>query len=263
MRRIVDCAKTIIVTVASASLLISASLVSAQDSQVIVRVCDAAALGQIDIVSPESDTVLRQTPLVLEGQVQLVNQVEIYINGNYHKVQAVASGSNQFSTTVSLQPGTQTIEARGVGLCNGDEVQDQIVVTYEPPPNPVTAPDSSPGSRVPTVVSPTPSTSSSGGGVVVSNPDLSSPSDEGSAGWWAGLRDWLSGMGWGNRVFRLIDIDTTAERMSANWLRVAGFVIGLGLALGARLIAKDRQQLRRTLRVIGVVLLVASVLLVI
>lgn len=217
-------------------------------------------MSQLRITSPESDTVFRQLTMTLEGELDLIHQVEIYIDGDYHKVVAIPFGEFSFSTAVELHEGTQTVEVRGVGACDGVELQDEIVVTYDPPATPTMPTEPSEGSKTPTVTSPTPGVGSpSGGGVVVSNPNptVEEPTNP-SGSLWQTLTSWLGDNGLTGWAIRLTDVDSTVQRLSADWLRVLAMIIGVGLLFGAGLKLERRRRLG--LLIGGSVLLLASVL---
>lgn len=260
MRRIADYAKLAVFGLGVISSLGLAAPAQAVDTTLNVQVCGQAAISQLKITAPQSDTVFRESSIILEGELELVNQVEIYIDGNYHKTVAIPIGEAQFSTTVTLQAGTQTVEVRGVGVCDGIGLQDEIVVTYNPPVSPTMPTEPSEGSKTPTVTSPTPGVGSpSGGGVVVSNPNPTVEEATNTSGsWWQSLTDWLGDNGLTGWAIRLTDVDSTVQRLSADWLRVLAMIVGVGLLFGAGLKLKRRRRL--ALLISGSLLLLASVL---
>lgn len=243
--------------------------VAAEDNTVTAQVCQPDAAGQLSITAPQSDTVVRQAAVELSGDVELINQVEAYVDGSFRKVTAIASGQTTFSMTIPIPEGTHTIEVRGNQICNGEEMRDEVVVTYEAPSSPAAPTRPSVGSETPTVTNPTPGS----GGVVVSNPNPSEDTNSEEQNWLQRLVDWLTTNGLTSWMVEFTDSDMTAKRLPVDGLRIGVFVAGLILTLGAgplvRLLppyaagawSMSRQRaIRYGVRGIGLCLVVVSLL---
>jgi hypothetical protein len=271
MRRIVGYAKISAILSLLLGVLAYCAPVAAQDALLDVQVCGPLAISSLQITEPESDVVFRESPITLEGETELINQVEIYIDGGYSKIIAIPRGSTKFITSVSLPAGTHTIEVRGIGICDGDERFDEVVVTYDPPEE-VTPPNTPPGrpskgSNTPTVVNPNP-TPQQGGGVVVSNPNPSTDDDKDASGRDGGLVGdlWrkIGGDKIGEWFVRMTDLDVTTERLAAEWVKVLSLAVGTAIIIGAGIGIGPIAELRRSYRiafiVAGLLMVLASVL---
>lgn len=277
MWRIAACAKLAVIGLGLGVVFGLTQPAAAIDSVVAVRICDDDSVGVVTIVAPTSDTVYHQSPLDMTVSTEFVNQVDIYVNDVYQKVVAIPAGQTAIDTTVRMVEGTQNIEVRGVGLCDGVTVRASIVVTYDPPdpPEPPVTPtepgdddqtqptepkptEPSVGAETPTVVGPT--TPSAGGGVVVSNPNPTEPDDTTSGVSWRGFIDWIGRAGWFDWNFRFTDIDAETQRASADWLRVLVFIAGVGSLTIAGFGLQLNRRRRIILLVAGSLLLLLSVL---
>lgn len=262
MWRIVDYAKAATLGLAIAGMLTLAQPAQAMDSTVVVQVCGPAAISQLEIIEPESDTVFRQLPITLSGHAELVGQVEVYVDGAYHKVVAIPIGSTEFSVDVDLSAGTHAIEVRGASVCDGAELNDQVVVTYDPPAAPTSPVGPSKGSETPTVINPALDSPVGQGGVVVSNlaPIENDLGNDGN--WFTSQWNSFFGPGFGGWLIHTTDIDTTWQRMSTSWLRIVLFFGGLILTISAGALSGGLRCRRIGWRVTGIVLVLASLLLV-
>lgn len=126
---------------------------AATGSQVEARLCNPAqATSSLTITAPKSDSVISQLPLELTGETTNVSQFDVSVDGSYMTTQAIASGQNDFTTSVQLASGTHTLQFVGNSICGSSQPSDSIVVTYQPESTPGN------GDQTPTTVGPTPTT---------------------------------------------------------------------------------------------------------
>ena len=240
-------------------MIITAPAVSAQGTNVQVNICGAAT---ITLEQPQSDSVVTAPSVTISGRVTQASQMEVLVNDQFDSVIPIALGQEEFTSTVTLAPGTHTIMVKAIDSCSGAPVTDASVVTYTPPPS---TPSS--GAATPTEVS---------GGVVIApqgdivplQPEhtlLPGPLVDG----WQRLLEWMN-------IAPFDTSEQTHDRLSF-WgalLITAGvylIMVGVGkrllkklttLALLDRVKKKDRLPLtKRIVRFVGVVLIVVGLLL--
>lgn len=127
-----------------------------EGSTINAEICDAQA-PNVQVETPVSDSLTAVSTIALEGTAQRTSQIDIFVNNEYAASVAIGQDT-QFSTTVSLKRGTNTIRLEAHNSCNQESQTVQIVVTYQPEALPAegagtntqTAP---PGSTVPETIS--------------------------------------------------------------------------------------------------------------
>ena len=227
-------------------------LASAQTTQIGAKVCQSNSSASLTITQPQSDSVVRKAKLVIKGTASLVSQVEIYLDETYQRTVAVASSTGEYQTSISLTPGTHTIEARGSNICSGDVLERRVVVTYEVPIPPKKPTTPSVGTDIPTVINPTPELSGqqpgTEGGVVVSNPDPDqTPPEHKQPSWLARVGQWIEGQGFTKWVIEITDVNAQYDKAAPNFLKAIGMIAGVALivispVLGAALPALCPQR---------------------
>lgn len=127
--------------------ILASTAAVAVDTTVSTSICnaDAGSSASLVIDSPVSDSVVNLASITLTGSVKDVSQIDISIDGDYSQTVAIGAGMLSFSIGMTLSPGTHTILASGVDVCNITDPSDTVVVTYQPDTQPST------GSETPTV----------------------------------------------------------------------------------------------------------------
>lgn len=224
--------------------------VGAQQSAVTAQVCNDDAQSSIVVESPQSDIVVQSSKLTIRGQALQTSQIEISIDGDYVRTVALPSGTVDFSTTITLKPGTQTIRLDAQALCSGASSHTTLVITYRVQYRPGVPAPPSPGSDVPTTSNP--NVISPGGGQVVSPPanvtngaaeqgdeqqsdDDSTEPIEGLSGWLEEIVQGLIGWtGYELRNWRLLPVGAAGQARPVHlgwWLLV---LIGVVAAVSGR-----------------------------
>jgi len=99
-------------------------------SQVGAVLCDSQG-PDIQVTSPESDTIVNTSPLEITGVLQRTSQLDIYVNEEYSNSLAISS-DNTLSIHISLKPGTNTIKFKAYFSCNTTSAEKTIIVEYVP-----------------------------------------------------------------------------------------------------------------------------------
>ena len=128
--------------------LVSGGIVSAQapDDNVEVMVCPDASQSSFTVSMPQSDSVTDQEKTVISGSVLLISQIDFFINDTYSHTVALGGRDVEFSSVMSLPPGTHTLKFVATDSCSNVTHTQTVVVTYEPAIQP------SIGNEVPTRV---------------------------------------------------------------------------------------------------------------
>jgi hypothetical protein len=145
------------ISLAAVLSLLAGSSVAAQ-SMVGAVVCEATST--ITISSPESDSIVTQPNLTIEGEVAQASQIEVEVDGVFDSIIPLTVGQTSYSGVVHLSVGTHTVKATAVSLCPGANGSASVVVTHE---RAVTAPST--GGNVDTSVDSSDSSDAGGSGV--------------------------------------------------------------------------------------------------
>lgn len=127
-------------------LLTPVADVSAQQtgSQVEVMVCPQPGSSSFVITTPESDSTVSESKVVIEGDVEYISQLDFFVDDTYDHTIALGYAATAFRSSVTLSPGTHTIRVEATDMCAQTTHVDSAVVTYLPKTPP------SIGSNVPT-----------------------------------------------------------------------------------------------------------------
>lgn len=138
--------------------------VAASSTSVDARVCsESVSSATITIDEPESDSVVDQKTVTLQGQVTDVSQIDVRVDGDYSHTVAIGKNQTSYQTDVSLPGGTHTIEVIGSDICNVEDPTAAVVITVK-----IDTPPST-GEDTPTVINPDVPRDSGGGGVTVTD----------------------------------------------------------------------------------------------
>lgn len=243
--------------------------VAAQSGSMIgATVC--APTSTITIDTPVSDSVVTNPTVQLSGSVTQASQIEIEIDDEFDSSIQLNMGQISYSGSVQLPVGTHTIKVTAVSVCPSASGTATSVVTFEAPPQ-----TPSTGSSTPTNVG------GGGGGVTVgSGSKIEQPNE-------SGQRDWLQRIiimplqtigSWLDINYRDSDyfhVDTMGSARAivfgvGLYLAIIGLAPSLvapiaALPVLATIIPGDTGALRvrwmrRTGRIVGVLLIIATFL---
>lgn len=143
----------------AAAVLLSGSVVAysagAVGTQINTNICHVGSHATLLLVSPPDNTVVGESSIILEGEVSLVSQLTVKIDGQYVDTVPLPNGATTFSHTVSLSPGEHTLRLEGQDICQTTTPVAEVTITYKPdePPKPITG-------QQPVITSGTPTASS-------------------------------------------------------------------------------------------------------
>jgi len=101
----------------------------AAQSMVGAVVCEASS--SITITTPESDSIVTQPTLTIQGQVAQASQIEIKVDGAFDSIIPLIVGQTSYTGSVHLSLGTHTVTATAISLCPGANGTTSVVVTHE------------------------------------------------------------------------------------------------------------------------------------
>lgn len=105
-----------------------------QQTQVLATLCDSAG-PDVTITSPPTDSVVNTSNVNFTGIAQRTSQIDIFVNNVYSQSVAIGASPN-FSTTVGLSEGTNTIKFSAFFSCNSTSQDVEVVVDYHIIPTP-------------------------------------------------------------------------------------------------------------------------------
>lgn len=135
------------------------------DTELQAVVCGSQG-SDISISSPQTDSVVNNPTVDIEGSVSHATQIEISVDGQYSQTQPVASDQTSFQASVNITTGTHTIHLVANDVCQVRNGSSSVVITFDPNSNPGT------GNETPTTVD--------SGGVIVGPNDATIPEDKAS-----------------------------------------------------------------------------------
>jgi hypothetical protein len=97
-----------------------------------VMVCPQPSESSFDIAVPQSDSVVVEPKLAITGAVEHISQVDFFIDDTYNHTQALGFSALDFSSSVTLAPGTHTLKLVASDSCSQTTHEETVVVTYEP-----------------------------------------------------------------------------------------------------------------------------------
>ena len=106
----------------------------AQQGQVLATLCDSTG-PDVTITSPPTDSVVNTSNVNFTGIANTTSQIDIYVNNVYSQSVAIGASPN-FSTSVGLNEGTNTIKFAAYFSCNGTNADYEVVVDYYVIPTP-------------------------------------------------------------------------------------------------------------------------------
>lgn len=121
--------------VAAALAAVSPGLaVTAQSgsNNVQVMVCPQPSESSLNITAPQSDSVVDAPKLTISGVVEHISQIDFFIDDTYNHTQALGFSAADFTSTVTLSPGTHTLKLVASDSCSQTVHEKTLVVTYEP-----------------------------------------------------------------------------------------------------------------------------------
>lgn len=86
----------------------------------------------INVTSPQTDSVTNLPNVTLSGTAAHTTQIEVSLNGNLDQSIAIGQQSDEFTTTLTLQQGTNSILLTAYYSCNSNTSSEDLIVTYQP-----------------------------------------------------------------------------------------------------------------------------------
>lgn len=103
------------------------------DTQFDALVCSGeSSNAAMVITSPQGDSVVNHSPVMLQGTIYNISQIDVYVDDAYAGTVAVSRHQTTFAAPQSLAEGTHTIRLVGNDICQYQDVEAQVVVTYHP-----------------------------------------------------------------------------------------------------------------------------------
>jgi hypothetical protein len=81
---------------------------------------------------PQSDSITDQPKAMIRGDVQLISQIDFFIDDTYNNTLALGPQDTTFVSGISLSPGTHTLKAVATDSCSNTTHTESVVITYEP-----------------------------------------------------------------------------------------------------------------------------------
>lgn len=105
-----------------------------QQNQILATLCDSTG-PDVTITSPPTDSVVNTSNVTFTGIAERTSQIDIYVNNIYSQSVAIGASPN-FSTTIGLIEGTNTVKFAAYFSCNGTNQDVEVVVDYYIIPTP-------------------------------------------------------------------------------------------------------------------------------
>jgi hypothetical protein len=126
-------AKFLIISVAAFGLFTgSITLAQTTDDNIEVMICPDPSQSSVMVREPQSDSVTNQPTADIIGDVQLISQIDFFIDDVYNHTLALAHQDTSFSTKISLAPGTHTIKLVATDSCSNTVHTESVIITHEP-----------------------------------------------------------------------------------------------------------------------------------
>jgi hypothetical protein len=129
----VAAAKFFILSVAVLGLF-TGGVVMAQtpDDNIEVMICPDPSQSSLMVREPQSDSVTDQPSADINGSIQLISQIDFFIDDVYNHTLALAHQDTSFSTKISLSPGTHTLKLVATDSCSNTVHTESMIITHEP-----------------------------------------------------------------------------------------------------------------------------------
>ena len=124
--------KSAIFVVVIGALLVGGAPLAYGMDNVEVMVCPAADQSSFAVTMPQSDSIVSDSKLPVSGDVKFISQIDFFIDDVYNHTIALGYSETQFSSDLSLAPGTHTISFVASDSCSQTIHEGSLVVTYEP-----------------------------------------------------------------------------------------------------------------------------------
>ena len=97
-----------------------------------VMVCPQPSDSSLTVTLPQSDSVVDTPKVVITGGVQHISQIDFFINDTYNHTQALGYAAVDFTSSITLSPGTHTLKLVASDSCSQTTHEQTLVLTYEP-----------------------------------------------------------------------------------------------------------------------------------
>ena len=157
-------ARSSLIVVGVVLLSLSMAIMDNSNARALVEVmiCPDASQSRFTLTAPQSDSIVNDPQISVSGEVQYISQIDFMIDDVYNNTLALGYSATNFTSQLTLPPGTHTITFIATDSCSQSTHNGSLVVTYEPRTQP------SVGEDVETVVD----------GVVTSAKEVSQPEPE-------------------------------------------------------------------------------------
>lgn len=112
------------------------ALAQQSDSRIEILVCPSPSESDLRIITPRSDSIVNQARVVIEGEVEFISQIDLFVDDVYGSTVALGHSATAFRSSTTLAPGTHTLRLVASDSCSKTIHTRQIVVTYEPQATP-------------------------------------------------------------------------------------------------------------------------------
>ena len=130
------------VAIATRALLVACALtaggpglmVAAQTDgdNVQVMVCPQPSESSFTVSTPQSDSIIDEPKVTLAGTAEYISQIDFFIDGTYNHTQALGYTMRDFTSSLTVSPGTHTLRLVASDSCSQTVHEQAIVITYEP-----------------------------------------------------------------------------------------------------------------------------------
>lgn len=101
-------------------------------SNVQIMVCPQPSESSLAVLQPQSDSVIDEPKVAISGTVVHISQIDFFIDDTYNHTQALGFSAANFTSSVTLSPGTHTLKLVASDSCSQTTHEQTLVVTYEP-----------------------------------------------------------------------------------------------------------------------------------
>lgn len=120
-------------------------LAHAENTKVVGQMCTPfVSAASMQVTSPVPGTIVDTLPVLFQGNVTQISQINIDLNGQYHATVPIASGHSTFTANINLPKGTSTLKLKGTDVCHVTDPEVTMTITYEPIENNVPGTPSNP-----------------------------------------------------------------------------------------------------------------------
>lgn len=106
--------------------------VAAQGGEVQIMVCPQPSESRFSVLAPVSDSIVDVPKVSITGAVEYISQIDFFVDGTYNHTQALGYSAANFTSSLTLSPGTHTLKFIASDSCSQTIHEQSVVMTYEP-----------------------------------------------------------------------------------------------------------------------------------